>query len=70
MLKNINLASVSVIASYLFAKLIEKRSYQKLLYEIMIRATKMKQPFEKKINAKGACVCKSTNARRVCRHGL
>lgn len=55
MLKKILIfASVSVIASYLFAKLIEKRSYQSFLYEIMIRATKMKQPFEKKINAQKA----------------
>lgn len=55
MLKKIlTFASVSVIASYLFAKLIEKRSYQSFLYEIMIRATKMKQPFEKKINAQKA----------------
>ncbi len=55
MLKKIlTFASVSVIASYLFAKLIEKRSYQSFLYEIMIRATKMKQPFEKKINAQEA----------------
>ena len=52
MLKRIvSIASVSVIASYLYAKLIEKRSYKSFLYEIMIRATKMKQPFEKKVNA-------------------
>ncbi|TGU94557.1 alpha/beta hydrolase, partial [Mesorhizobium sp. M8A.F.Ca.ET.173.01.1.1] len=39
---------------YLYAKLIEKRSYKSFLYEIMIRATKMKQPFEKKVNAQKA----------------
>lgn len=55
MLKRIlTIASVSVIASYLYAKLLEKRSYKSFLYEIMIRATKMKQPFEKKANAQKA----------------
>src|SRR5699024_1684594 len=52
--KILSFASVSVRASYVFAKLIEKRSYESFLYEIMIRATKMKQPFEKKINAQKA----------------
>ena len=55
MLKRIlTIASVSVIASYLYAKLLEKRSYKSFLYEIVIRATKMKQPFEKKANAQKA----------------
>src|SRR5699024_3752740 len=55
MLKRIlTIASVSVIASYLYAKLLEKRSYKSFLYEIVIRATKMKQPFEKKVNAQKA----------------
>lgn len=52
--KLLTFASVSVITSYLYAQLIEKRSYQSFLYEIMIRATKMKHPFETKINAQKA----------------
>jgi len=55
MLKKIaTITSMGVATSYLYAEIVEKRSYKSFLYEMLLRVTKMKRAFEKATYAQEA----------------